>query len=268
MGSNGENLLSWLFLSSNPVAIKMVADKFAKMDEFKRMQKKNPNFVQEKSQHDKIVAFFDKIEPGLIVKFKQLTKTGMGFYPKNELILGQRDSIKGEIYGDANTPDFGWFVVTLNDPRCKYADPERYMKLRIFAGEISKTYTPALAMTYTYIDLEGKSRTRYCFCADEKTPQGEIVNFYTSSEANPNWKNLNSYMPKGAIQETKCGVKSVDEVVEQDSEEDDDWDTWYNRKPRKSTNSTVSRVQKSPKKPQVSTTDGESWEDDQITIEF
>ncbi len=263
MSTNGEELLSWLFLSSNPVAIKMVVDNFEKMEKFKKMQKQNPNYVQEKSQFDKIVTFFNKVEPGLIVKFKRLAKIGVGFYPKNELILGQRDSIKGETFGDKNDPDFGWFVVTLNDPRCNCSNPKMFMKLRIFAGEIPKMLTPTLAMTYTYIDLEGNARTRYCFC--KENPQGEIINFYTSSEANPDWEKLKLHAKNKAIQNAESEIKKSDEKVIEEEVEDDDWDTWYNRKPRKFTNSTVSRVTKIQKKPQESSTSGD---DDQITIKF
>lgn len=266
MMTKSEELMSAMFLSSNQVMVGMVADYHTQKQKASMARKLNPQATQEKSQYEKILGFFNRIEVGLIAKFLNAEHVKL-WYKKDAQVLGLRDSIQGEIFGGESNPDYGWFVVTLNDPRCKNADPKKFMKLKISARDILPNI-PTLAMTYSYINVEGKEQTRYCYMLDEKTNKGHSVKFFTASEmgktAEDKIKQLaeesksqtmgnsqngepaqngESQKGKSAIspqtietaqpsetakkQPTKPSIN--DETSNPDSESNDDWDTWYDR---------------------------------------
>ncbi len=269
MMTKSEELMSAMFLSGNKVMVGMVADYHAQKQKASMARKLNPQATQEKSQYEKILGFFNKIEVGLIAKFLNAEHIKL-WYKKDAQVLGLRDSIQGEMFGDESNSDYGWFVVTLNDPRCKNADPKKFMKLKISARDILQN-VPTIAMTYSYINGEGKEQTRYCYILDEKTDKEHNVKFFTASEmgktAEDKIKQLAEELKLQTMENLKTGeppkvksakppqtggfIKGQSAVISQpsetakgqsaktstnveasDSESNDDWDTWYDRSRR------------------------------------
>lgn len=228
MFDNGINdLMSILFLSSNPIAIKLVQNHSANIDEYHKRCKADKSFKTkpiEKDVYDKIRDIFSKLEVGLLTKFKN--NNMRGFYPKNNLALGLKDSIKGEWYGSSDDPDYGWFVVTINDPRCRVKNDIKNDKgtltIKIYAGQVESFDDYVLGMTYELTnDITNQTIKRYLYIKNEIINGKKVVKLLgTGNEI---------------VGADKSKTTSIEGVEEPDSE----WDTWY-RRDKKSNNITQS----------------------------
>lgn len=215
MFDNGINdLMAMLFLSSNPIAIKLVQNHSANIDEYNKKCKANKSLKsqpREKDVYEKLKDIFGKLEAGLLTKFK--ASTTYGFYPKNNLALGLKDSIKGELFGTSDDPDYGWFVVTINDPRCKVKNDKGTLTIKIYAGQVESFNDYVLGMTYELSNATAnRTLKRYLYIKDEMINGKKVVKLL------------------GTENEITGADKSKFPSIETSEEEmDEERDTWYRR---------------------------------------
>ena len=170
MSDNGINdLMAMLFLSANPIAVKIAQNHFANLKEYNKrcaIDKSLKDKPREKDVYEKLNDIFNKMERGLFTKFK--ASATRGFYDKSNLSLGLRDSIKGEAFGSEDDPDYGWFVVTLNDPKCNDKNHKGALIIKIYAGQVESFSDYVLGVTYELKNVaEDKSIKRYLYIKEE-----------------------------------------------------------------------------------------------------
>lgn len=220
MSDNGINdLMAMLFLSANPIAVKIAQNHFANLKEYNKrcaIDKSLKDKPREKDVYEKLNDIFNKMERGLFTKFK--ASATRGFYDKSNLTLGLRDSIKGESFGSEDDPDYGWFVVTLNDPKCNDKNHKGALIIKIYAGQVESFSDYVLGVTYELKNVaEDKSIKRYLYIKEEIINGKKVIKLLGSEKEIP-----------GADKSKVARNTSREEEV------DDEYDTWY-RRDKKST---------------------------------